>query len=285
MALGYFPYTHLESQILTIKQLFQRPDLHDSYFVNMTPQELLDLPVYLGSENTQLYSNRDLIYRLYTKQDKATIKSADEITEDSPIKLNTIIYVREGNIRRDTLFIQTLNVEKTFSSNAFISQKLKELMINKDYVKSYTSNDGIVNKIRKSVAEVQVFVWVRSSNNNEPLSQVDTSRALGIVEADLTIDDITNPDKNKPSQSVSQNSKSIEGSWLDISPFIEHIDTSVTDSGGNFSISLSPVIGVYDITEGWLLDSYSVRGHINSDIRNSYTAKSLLDKIQDGELR
>lgn len=284
MALGYFPYTHLESQILTIKQLIERPDLHDSYFVNITPVELLDTGNFLSTSSTLYFSNRELIFRLYTKEDKVKYPTADDIDENAPIKLNTIIYVKEKNIRRDLLFSQTLNIEKTFSSNAFISQRLKELMSNKDYIRSYTDSNDTPNKVRKQVAEIQVFVWVRGSINNEPLSQVDTSRALGVVEDELTIGDITNPEKNKPLKPTKE-SKSIEGSWLDISPFIEQMNTSVTESGGNFSFSISPVVGTYDEKEGWLLDPYFITNHINSDIRNSYTAKTVLHKIQNGELK
>ncbi len=276
--MGYFPYTHIEPEIITISQLFQRPDLRESYFVNVSAKQLLDQTFLLGANQTLQVRNRDLIYRYYTREEKSKIKSAEEIDENSPIKLNTVFYVNEENISRDLLFSQTLNVEKTYSSNAFISQKLKDLMSNPDYVKSYTYNK-VPNTVRKISPGVQVFIWCRSLANSETLSQVDIRSAQGIQFDDIPLSQYSKQGKSSPG------TMDLEGQWIDVSPFIETLGINNAEGGGNFNFTLAPVVATYAKGTGWIFERFSVKNYTSGDLRNSFVAKSALHKYQKNELK
>lgn len=206
-----FPYTHLESDIKIIKDLFTSNYFRDTFFKNITVSEFLDIKTVIDSTGKEI-SNRELIWNSYTKMQKSKIKSSADVVESSPLNINTKIYIPQENLVRDLLYTQTENVLPT-RYYCFIADKLKSLMSLPGYQKPYTLN-GTSNRLRTQDVNFQVFLWSRNYSN--------------LVKS--TVTDGTKDDSI------------LKGQWLNITPYVESLSTTVTETGGNFNIKLAPII-------------------------------------------
>lgn len=244
-----FPYVHLESDITIIKDLFTSNYFRDTFFKNITVSEFLDTKTVIDSTGKEV-SNRELIWNAYTKLQQSKIKSSGDITESSPININTKIYIPQENLVRDLLYTQTENVLPT-KYYCFIADKLKSLMALPGYQKSYTLN-GTSNRLRVQDVNFQVFLWSRNYDN--------------IVKS--TVTDGTKEDSI------------LKGQWLNITPYVSSISTTVTETGGNFDIKLAPIICEKKAdNSGFQFSEGTMEEH-----HGKFVSLSPIQSIQKGEL-
>ena len=70
-------------------------------------------------------------------------------------------------------------------------------------------------------------------------------------------------------RSLSPEGDQSEGSWVNISAFIQNLDTSVGVNGGTFSITLPPVVCIPD-DNGWSIDEDLIKNLNTGNIRDDY---------------
>lgn len=247
-------YTHLEPNIKTIRQIFERPLVNrTSIFKNIKKEDFLDLKIVDGEKS---YKIREKIFEYYdNNQSELTNHSAENITLDSPINVSTTFWIEDTYVIKDFLFTQTKNIVPTDNTNSFISEHLALLFSNKGYVRH--SNTASYKKIN---AEMQVFMWVRS-----------LGRGKKSQETQINVSD---------KESVYNSEKG--GQWINVTSFVKNLDTNVTKTGGNFSIDLAPIMCKYDESD----DSWSIDGVVGNatSLQSPYYAKTATHNIKNNEL-
>ena len=247
-------YTHLEPNIKTIRQIFDRPLVNRaSIFKNVKKEDFLDLKVVDGEKS---YKIRDKIFEYYDgNQSELVNHSAENITLDSPINISTTFWIEDTYVVKDFLFTQTKNIVPTDNTNTFIAEHLALLFSNKGYVKQST-----FASYKKLHAEMQVFMWVRS-----------LGRGKKSQEKQINISD---------KESIYNSEKG--GQWINVTSFVKNLDTNVTKTGGNFSIDLAPIMCKYDESE----DSWSIDGVIGNATSTQvpYYAKTSTHNVKNGSL-
>ena len=237
----YISITHNEPEIKTVGELLTRRDeqLIEKTF---TISKFLDYKIDKKTDPLQL-TNRDRIFERYILPEE---KSRNEEAADAniEIKVGTTYYLPLDELDRETLFKVDENIVDTTSSKAFLAEKLAEILRDPGYVQTKILRDD-QGALKQVDAGVQVYCWLRALDPN-PISNA-------IPES---IKKFTGPN----------------GGWLNVSAFVETMDINVDANGGNFQISLSPIICKRDPIKGWTIDS--VKGMNTGSTDDNYLAQS-----------
>lgn len=77
----------------------------------------------------------------------------------------------------------------------------------------------------------------------------------------------------------------LKGTLVDVSPFVESIQTNVGPNGGNFQMVLSPIDAVWDEEKGWVLNKASYQQYISNLPRRSYNTHTHIHRIKANQYK
>ncbi|MEO6681562.1 MAG: hypothetical protein ABIN48_01945 [Ginsengibacter sp.] len=190
--------------------------------------EFLD---YKADENT--LSNREIIFQNYTIQEKINLGLADEEGNDlktaddiSPSDICPYVtlyidcdYVNKNKIlSSSSVLVDDFSVNDLSIENGAFSAFLNKNKFFKDYISKTKTVDKEISgenfsknlHLKKQQLKPKVWIWCKSLNEDQKF----------------------NPN-----------------SLFDLSPFIESIETTISQTGGNFSLKLLPIEGFIKIDE------------------------------------
>lgn len=228
-------YKHIDSSLVTVDDLLSSENVLS--IINTGAITKIELYSYSGLSN-----NLDNIYNTYSNEDKKSFEidyNADKVVLNTyesqkesinrlssdrkkqaldnlsnqlkinQINIGTILYIPEYSIRQENVIVQSNQNVKQESFKEFYVNELRILELDSNYRQLSEELDGNLNVIKKYFPNQTVWLWSK----------------------------------------VLSESENIEGKIIDLSPFINSISTNVTETGGNWNLSLSPIIGRYD--NGW----------------------------------
>lgn len=218
--------------------------------VNGVQSSVPDYDDYAGKfiyfENVDGIKNIDRIKAAYC--DTLTIQEIDRnINSKSyskiPIKEGIKFIIPKNNVDRASLLSKGIEV---VSNNvpAFKASKLAELEADEGYVSARKSISGY-NSVYEKYPDLTVWVWCRG------LSE-DTS---GKTE--------------------------LQGQIFDVSPFIQNINTKVNKNGGNFTITLAPLMCYKDLDGIWRLEKTTKTNNESSSNHIEYITEGSIVKQVD----
>jgi len=122
----------------------------------------------------------------------------------------------------------------------FVSQKLKQLLDDPKYYSEIRDNDGTLSG-RTDNNDISVYAWIRGVEYPGSTNQ--------------------------------------EGTWYNISAFVESLQTNVSKSSGSFAMSLSPAICRFDDQAGWHLEN--VVGYNYGSVRDDSLSTTVISKYKN----
>ena len=178
-------------------------------------------------------TNKDRVFRQYTPEEsRENQQRFDQGNFDQILlKIGTQLLLPNENLDRETLFKADRNVVVATSEKAFIANQLEMLL--RDPL--YTQTSRLINNrgVLKNInTDVSVFMWIRSLSNI--------------------------------------NDGELAGGWVNISAFVNTLNTIVTQDGGQFQIQLSPLICKPDPENGWIIDPDKIRRYNTGSLRDDY---------------
>jgi len=224
----------------------------------------------LRYEDQEGILNIDRVFGKYTQEEQAENRDAffkdkelilsftqEELAVSSvPLELellkpNTVFVIPKDRLSREAVIGEGKQVVKE-EFDVFLANKLKELLQDIAYFpvqKTSIKNLGGVTKAQ--FPRVSVWLW---------------SRALSIPNSGL--------------ESEEAQEEAPEGTIINLSPYIINQSTSVTKTGGSFSLSLPPLIGRFDKEKGWVIKEGSLSKF--KDIEH-YVSEGDVHRIEEGE--
>lgn len=169
----------------------------------------------LGEENPPL-TNRQRIESTYTLPEDKIHIGGDFV--NMPLKVGTLIYLDSEKVNQPSFLTEGIEVISN-SEPAFKSAKLAELEADKGY---YQINKPIQGQLLSGIAQesypdVSVWIWCRSLS--------------------------------KRSDEIGE----LKGELFNLSPFISKITTNSSKNGGNFALSLAPLVCELDKEGKWII--------------------------------
>lgn len=153
------------------------------------------------------FKNRDELFLAYTAQQKKElgIKSSADISESTKIYPPAMLWVQTDKVQIDVIKYDSQFVKPEYSQS-FISDQISKIINSSGYYK---------DEFTKIYPKCSVWVWVKTLE----------------------------PNSKNPGKSDSYNMNVLNGRIINVSPFIQDVNIGVTDSGGNFSITLPFIPG------------------------------------------
>lgn len=150
------------------------------------------------------------------------------------VKAGTVLEMRVSYFRRNIMKLSQPDTFRSTEFKPFIASAMAELLKNPTYTKIVDSSTG--EQISLVNNDITVYIWCRGMSN--------------------------------------PNSSAQEGTWLNVSAFIQNISTR-KDDVGVFSFSLSPVVCEWSEFFGWQL-SGDVTGYDSGSVRDDVLSTSML---------
>jgi len=188
-------------------------------------------------------TNRERVLEEYTPQETVDNEGKDD--KDLLLKVLTKLLIPKDQLSREAYAIigQNQLVEQT-TYNAFIAAQLQNLMSDANYVRTEVFETKTLGVNKEISPRITVWAWCRSLSHKS-------------TEAD-----------------------ELPGSFFDLSPFVQSINTNVGKNGGNFQLTLTPIIAQKDDQKGWVIKERSV-----SSYGSQHVADSALHRVNaDAEL-
>lgn len=206
-----------------------------STHIDTTVQSLL-LRYVLGIDVKRFLDTKDPITG-QTNWDRIKRKySEDELEQNEPlyptgdvlVKAGTQLDLRISHIKRDIAKKPIENIYKPSSYKPFISAQLSRLFKDPTYDRLITSESTKEGLVRMIDNTISVRIWCKA---------------------------------------LARPGSKDGGGWLDVSPFVNLIQTSVTENAGTFNLLLPHVRGRWDESIGWEIDDGSSlsTSHIDRD--------------------
>lgn len=221
-------YKHIDSSLSTISDLLSGENTFSVINVgNITKIELFSFENNLDNiYNT--YSHDDQVkYKIDYSTDKDLLKSFENQKESinkqadeqrsqtlqrfserlsiNQIDVGTILTIPNSAINQENLIVQSNQNVKQETFKEFYVNELRFLELDSNYRHLDEELDGNLGVVRKLFPSQTVWLWSKA------LSDSDT----------------------------------IEGKMINLSPFIQSLNTSVSETGGNWSITLPPILAEY----------------------------------------
>jgi len=197
---------------------------------------VIDDKEFLDTENPETkVKNRDLVFEDYSMMTRISLGLADKFGTDIkdssaidgeyPCPIPIVLYVDANNLSPDVLFSQGNVLANDFQIEDFSGASEKAFIVDKN--KFY----------RDSIQQ-------RLSTGEEIHGNVDTTNIEGSRRQSI-----------KPlvwlwSKTLNEGGKFNTNSIFNLTPFVESVSINQTESGGNFSLSLLPIDGVFDLIDG-----------------------------------
>lgn len=189
-------------------------------WTNRTNRNFTDVNLKTGLvDKSKIITNQDKILSNYNK---AEYDEAINQTDYNSfiIKSGTTVGLPNGVIKRQMIKSDALpDLVQLTEYKPFIAKALLDLFADPNYVQVIKGQNG-QDLSRQQINDISVYIWVRSATYPNDNSQV--------------------------------------GTWYNISPHIDYLETNVNAQLGSFSLSLQPVLGIYDKQFGWTLGDSEV---------------------------
>lgn len=215
-------------------------------FKNVNPDPVHFEASYFFKINQKQYLKSQNIKQVASEEDAALSYT------DLPIKIGVNFALPLSKIDRDVLSIETNQTINTVDYNCFLAKHLVELLSDEGYKRNFPSiSETFKGTVREIYPHISVWVW---------------SRALSISNIE--------PEKD--------GSTTYDHQIINITPYISSLNTTVSDNGGNFNLSLTPITA--DISSnGWSVQEgtqKSTHTKVSDSINQAHT-----HYIQDDELK
>jgi len=139
---------------------------------------------------------------------------------DLLLKLQTVLYIPNSEIRKELLYSSNNQVISNSDTKAFVASFIRKLLIAPSYTKSYNLKTN-QGVVKDIILDYSVYIWCRA---------------------------LSNPSSNDN-----------EGTFLNITPFVENLNTNSGENGANFTIKLSPLICHYQEDTGWTVTNENIK--------------------------
>ncbi len=214
----YYYYLLDDWSIQTVGDLIDKPD---GILFGKDPQK-----IFSWKDGVLIQSNLTQILEAHVLNSEATQNLKQMATNTPlllPLKQGTILAIPISEINTVALEYEGVNHLLT-DYKFFKARELANLEKNQDYKKrdfgSGTGHDNL------SVRHNQATVWVWSKALSDVKTRKDkNSNGITSIAADVEGYEI----------------EPLMGKWINVTPFIKNLTTSVTSTGGNFSIQLTPI--------------------------------------------
>lgn len=198
-----------------------------------------------------------------------------------------------GFSNRQRIFL--LYTEEEWKQYAVEGATLQQLRFNEDFIKGNDSDLLIKVGTEVLIPKEQIALDNIYTVSLEPN---DTNKFTTFVSENLKAL-LNNPDY-KSTYDLKKLGKTVDfypqitvwiwirsiNSFLDISPFVQHLGTSSYRDGGTFEFTLAPILGQKDSTGKWYPKKSSIIGHNSNSLKNHYSAQSKLYTLDSqGELK
>lgn len=215
-------------------------------FKNVNPDPVHFDASYFLKVNQKQYLKSQNIEQVASEEDIALSYT------DLPIKIGVSFALPLSKVDRDVLTTDTNQTIDTVDYNCFLAKHLVELLSDKGYKRTFPSiSETFKGTVKEIYPHISVWVW---------------SRALSISSIE--------PEKD--------GSTTYDHQIINITPYISSLDTTVSDNGGNFNLSLTPITA--DISSnGWSVQEgtqKSTHTKVSDSINQVHT-----HYIQDDELK
>jgi hypothetical protein len=204
-----------------------------TYFITFSSPEYKNLGEFLADPNSPVniyvnnaddflkiigddkLTNRKRIESFYKTPDDRIYIGADAIK--LPVKLGTVLYLEYSKVNAPSFITEGIEVVSN-DEVAFKAQKLAELESDRGYVALSKPIAGKVQNgsLQQMYPELTVWIWCRSLSSK------------------LSEDEL-------------------EGELFDLTPFIINCSTNMGKNGGNFQITLPPLLCELDNADRWVL--------------------------------
>jgi hypothetical protein len=168
-----------------------------------------------------------------------------------PLKVGTVLYLEYEKVNQISFLIEGIEVVST-DDVAFKASKLAELESDEGYISlNKTLQIKFQNGTSKEIyPDVTVWIWCRSLSSKN--------------------------DKDGE----------LQGEFFDLTPYIQKVTTNMGKNGGNFQITLPPLVCDMDSDQKWVLRERNIQryaGH-NKQV-NQYFSESSLYEVDNENLR
>jgi len=272
----YHQYHHTDSSIQTLNELISGATNPISIMRG------IELGILLRYEDEQGITNLEKIWAKYPlllrtlenknkfDQNLAYLKgfsgSIDEKIEEptdgylTNIYVNTILSVPFIKLNRDILIGEGNQIIDT-EFEAFVGEKLKELQEDTKYYPTSKINLGSKGNLKVTFPNMTVWLWCRSLTT------------VPFKEKSLSFFDYI--ENNKGKRVKDDDSTALEGRIIDLTPFVDALNISVTPQGGTFGLTLPPIVGQFDSELGWQikkgsLSTFMKNGELNYVSQGGY---------------
>ncbi len=230
---------------------------HDSVEVNtvgdFTDQDGLSIALSFNGREDELmqYSgdtqktNRERVFDSYTARQRNENQSVSDA--QLLLKLGTKLLIPKDRINRETLVAQGNTVERINDVNAFLANQLNRLLLDENYTQVIRTSKASIGNVKYQYPNVTVWVWCRALSKDGNINSEDD----------------------------------LQGTLVDVSPFVQMIDTSNSSNGGNFSLTLAPIICEPSPENGWSIKKGSIRTYASNGASYNYVANSNMHRIED----
>ena len=241
MSKEVYQVTHSSPQITTVGQYVSQIDSPAFKAFKGKEEDFLKVK---GLVKDVEVSNKELIERTYN--DHELTDNKDKPASEKLLKVGTQLFIPVKDVNVVGLLTQGIEVVSN-DFPAFKAKQLLELEADFGYQQVFQPVEGRISRgITKSLLPyVSVWVWCRALSNTFDVN-------------------------GKPVETM-------EGSLIDVTPFIQRLDTNVGKNGGNFSFNLPPLVCEL------LTESDPVTGKVNAKWGlkkgsiQQYNAPSVLD--------
>lgn len=226
------PYKHIDSSLVTIDDLLNSDNTFsivnvgaitkielyafesnlDNIYNTYSHDDKVKYKIdYLTDKNLlKTYENqKESINRQTKEQRQSTLQTLSSRLSINQIDIGTILYIPDFAISQENLIIQSNQNVKQETFKEFYVNELRFLELDSNYRHLDEELDGNLGVVKKMFPDQTVWLWSKA------LSESDT----------------------------------IEGKIINLSPFIQSLNTSVSETGGNWSITLPPIVANWN--NGW----------------------------------
>lgn len=179
----------------------------------------------------------------YPEEKKWIGLSADKL----PLKVGTVLYIEYEKVNKASFVTEGIGVVST-SDVAFKAAKLAELEADKGYKSVHKPIKGQIQSgtSQDIYPDVTVWIWCRALSPR------------------------------------SDESNELTGQLIDLTPFIINLTTNMGKNGGNFNITLPPLICELDKENRWSIKKNTVIQYdSNNNLGQEYLAESSLFNVED----
>lgn len=198
---------------------------------------------FLNYEGGTGKTNRQRIKEQYIGQE--VDDNATTPDRDLLLKVGTRLLIPKEKINAETLVAEGNQVEETNDYTAFLADRLRDLLQDPRYESATKVIDKKIGVAKDIYPNITVWIWCRGMS--------------------------------------SDGDESLQGTLLDVSPFIQSVTTGVGENGGNFQLILSPLICEPDPNQGWIIKKDTIKNYFSNNLKNNYTATSQLHNLGKGD--